>query len=367
MSNDFTLSPASFCGLPYPHSFIGWWRGDTMSVAHSALDEIDKISGAFQRTPSHYRHFISPSHEIYKPEANRYHLYISLACPWANRCFSMLYLKGLQHIITVDVVHPTWSKTKPNDALDKHFGWTFYGHSDFAPPSGYGSVGYIDGCTDDTINGMRYIRDIYESVDDKVGKYTVPILYDKQTKTIVNNESSEIIRMINSEFNEWSNGIYDFYPPSLRDSIDTLNAEIYTNVNDGVYKCGFAKSQVAYNDAVRHLYNQLDKIEEILQDKRFLMGNVLTECDIRLFMTLARFDEVYVVYFKCNRKMISQYENINKYCRELYQLMSPIISMDHIKAHYYTSHAQLNPFSIIPVGPDAIANFMLPHDRGRFD
>jgi putative glutathione S-transferase len=337
-----------------------------MSIAHSALDEIDQASGAFKRTPSQYRHQISQLNEIYKPEANRYHLYISLACPWANRCYSMLYLKGLQHIITVDILHPTWSKTKLDDSSDKHFGWTFFAGSAFTPPSGFGSIGLIDGCTNDTVNGMRYIRDIYESVNDNVGKYTVPILYDKKTKTIVNNESSEIIRMINSEFNEWANGTYDFYPVSLRESIDSLNAEIYTNINDGVYKCGFAKSQSAYNDAARNLYSQLDKIEEILQEKRYLMGNTLTECDIRLFMTLVRFDEVYVVYFKCNKKMIAQYENINNYCRELYQLMSPTISMDHIKTHYYTSHAQLNPFSIIPVGPDTIVNLLLPHDRTRF-
>ena len=340
---------------------------EAMSVARSALDEVDAASGAFKRTPAHYRHHISQSHEIYKPETNRYHLYISLACPWANRCYSMLYLKGLHHIITVDVVHPTWSKTKPNDSSDKHAGWTFYADNDIIPSSGHGSIGYIDGCTNDTINGMRFVRDIYESVGDSFGKYTVPILYDKKTKTIVNNESGEIIRMINSEFNEWANGVYDFYPVSLRDSIDTLNAEVYTNINDGVYKCGFAKSQNAYNDAVRNLYHQLDRIEEILREKRYLMGNVLTECDIRLFMTLVRFDEVYVVYFKCNKKMIAQYENINNYCRELYQLMSPTISMNHIKTHYYTSHSHLNPFSIIPAGPDTIVNLLLPHDRARFD
>jgi putative glutathione S-transferase len=317
--------------------------------ANTVRDSLAEVSadGKFVRVASGYREIISHEHPVYKPEKGRYHLYISYACPWANRCLAVLKLKGLSDVISFTVVHPTWQKTKPNDANDKHFGWAFYDSKSRIPlknPNGFGSF-VADGCEPDPINDAKFVRDLYELSNDQIKKYSVPVLWDKKTSSIVNNESSEIIRMFNSAFNEFIQpasspyAIHDFAPAHLLKEIDEINDFVYPNINDGVYRSGFAKSQAAYEDAVEKLFRALDRIEnEFLSKRRYLLGNTLTESDIRLFMTLVRFDEVYVVYFKCNLKtLMHDYPNIQNYLRELYQIkeIQETISMDHIKIHYY--------------------------------
>lgn len=341
------------------HTSLSMSSSSSKVIAHDALAEVSK-SGEFVRTSSGFREIISQSHPIYKPDKNRYHLYISLACPWANRCYSVLHLKGLLqgNIITVSNVHPTWMKTKPDDATDQHKGWPFMNSN----------LNNIDNlCDTDPIMNAMFVRDIYEKSNDTLGKYSVPLLYDKESKTIVNNESSEILRMFNSEFNQYVSQEYagiDLYPSQLRDAIDDVNSWIYTDINNGVYRCGFATTQAAYDDAVTTLFNSVQRLEDILSKQRYLVSNdQITEADIRLFMTLVRFDEVYIVYFKCNIARLSDYPNIRNYCREFYQLLRPTISMSHIKTHYFTSHQLLNPYAIIPRGPGAVSDFLLPHDR----
>lgn len=335
-----------------------------ISAAKDSLAETN-VAGAFVRTDSVFRDTISKDHPTYKPESGRYHLYISLACPWANRCLTVMHLKGLQEVIGVSCVHPTWQSTSDND---NHKGWTFIKDAStvFKSSTGFGSFSADDACTIDKINNFRTIREIYEQEGANGPKFTVPILFDTHTKRIINNESSEIIRMFNSAFNEFAtNKDLDLYPENLRGKIDEVNDWIYHGINNGVYKCGFAQSQAAYDESCDNLYNALDKVEEILSSNRYLTGKTLTEADIRLFMTLVRFDEVYVVYFKCNKKQIKEYKNIIGYCRELYQIpdIKNTINMNHIKMHYFTSHPILNNYSIIPKGPDAVANLLLPHNR----
>jgi len=280
-------------------------------------------------------------------------------------------MKGLQQCIGVSVVHPTWQRTRPENPNDTHHGWCFLENTNLAlhSPSGMGSF-VVEGCTNDPINGVKFIRDLYVLNNDILGKYSVPILWDKTTNTIVNNESSEIIRMINSEFNEFTSGPcadVDLYPENLRTKIDEVNAWVYPTINNGVYKCGFAKLQQAYDEAVTEVFEALEKVECILSESRYLAGNSFTEADLRLFMTLVRFDEVYVVYFKTNIRCISSYHNIRNYCRDIYQLygMADSIDMTHIKTHYFTSHPTLNHYAIIPKGPNVIADLTLPHDRER--
>lgn len=301
------------------------------------------VQGKFVRTAAGYREIISNEHPIFKPEFDRYHLYISYACPWANRCLAVLKLKGLETCIKFTVVHPTWQRTKPDNPNDQHCGWAFYQSNSQPPlsnPNGHGSFS-PSGCDPDPNAGANFIRDLYEKSNDTLGKFSVPVLWDKYTNTIVNNESSEIVRMFTKEFDAWATGPMaglDLYPVSLRSSIDEVNGWIYPNINDGVYKCGFAKSQIAYDEAVTNLYAALNRLEEHLGTSRFLNSNsAITEADIRLFMTLVRFDEVYVVYFKCNVRRISDYNNIHNYVRDIYQMhgMSDCINMEHIKIHYY--------------------------------
>lgn len=333
------------------------------------LAETEK-SGKFVRTASVFREVISDGHPTYKPEPDRYHLYISYACPWANRCLAVRNLKGLQNVIGLSVVHPTWQKTRPDDPEDPHHGWTFANPDDppFSSPTGHGQFP-CTACIPDTVNGARTIRELYEKSNDTNGKYSVPVLWDKKTGTIVNNESAEIVRMFNSAFNNLAtNPDLDLYPEHLRERIDEINSWVYDDINNGVYKSGFATTQAAYEEAVEKVFHALDRVEEILSTQRYIAGNQLTEADIRLFMTLVRFDEVYVVYFKCNKKSIIDYPNMRQYCREMLQLpgVTDSINMYHIKTHYYTSHTKLNTYAIVPVGPDAMADMLLPHDRDRF-
>jgi putative glutathione S-transferase len=304
----------------------------------TALTDINS-KGSFVRPESGFREIIDKDHPIYKPAYGRYHLYISLACPWANRCYTTLKLKGLDSCIGVSIVHPTWQKTKPNDPDDNHLGWVF-NTSELSSPTNMGKFS-VPLCTLDPINGAQTIRALYEMSNDVKKKYSVPVLWDKETKTIVNNESSEILRMFTKVFDEWAGGPYahlDLYPENLRKDIDEANAWIYPGINDGVYRCGFAKTQIAYDEAIDNLAASLERLEDVLSKHRYVVGDTLTEADIRLFMTLVRYDEVYVVYFKCNVYRLIDLPNVRNYCRDIYQTyhIADTISMEHIKTHYYT-------------------------------
>lgn len=335
-----------------------------MSKSRTALDETAK-DGAFVRTDAGYRNQVTAGGE-FPPEAGRYHLYVSYACPWACRCLATLYLKGLEDAIGVSVTHPTWKRTRPDSPSDQHAGWFFAAPGD--PPAtnrnGFGSFPADDGCIPDTINNATFVRDLYEKSNDTTGKYSVPVLWDKKLGVIVNNESSEIIRMFNSEFNSIAkNPDLDLYPEDLRSKIDAVNEWVYPSINNGVYRCGFAQSQAAYDAAVVELFEALDRVEGILSKQRYLVGDRLTEADLRLFKTLIRFDDVYVVYFKTNQKFIHQYPNMREYVKELYQIpeIQRSVNMNHIKTHYFTSHPQLNWFGIIPKGPGEW--YKEPHNR----
>eukprot|EP00243_Klebsormidium_subtile_P012034 TRINITY_DN712_c0_g1_i1.p2 TRINITY_DN712_c0_g1~~TRINITY_DN712_c0_g1_i1.p2 ORF type:complete len:415 (+),score=113.35 TRINITY_DN712_c0_g1_i1:125-1369(+) len=328
-------------------------KGNTKG--RSALDEMDN-SGAFKRTDSSFRNWITADGSSGFPAvAGRYHLYISYACPWASRCLAFLKLKGLEHAIGVTVTNPRWERTRPDNPQDSHMGWAFAKFDNEEPDA-----------TPDPLEGAKFIRDLYEIADPSTGKFTVPVLWDKEKHTIVNNESAEITRMFNKELNAIAeHPEVDLYPAELQKEIDSVNEWVYDTINNGVYKSGFATKQKPYDEAVTALFDSLDRVEEILSKQRYLAGNVLTEADVRLFMTLIRFDEVYVVHFKCNKKLIREYPNIFNYTKELFQ-MKPIgdtVNMHHIKEHYYGSHPSINKFGIVPIGPNT--DFSTPHDREK--
>uniref|UniRef100_A0A1D2AFA8 GST C-terminal domain-containing protein n=1 Tax=Auxenochlorella protothecoides TaxID=3075 RepID=A0A1D2AFA8_AUXPR len=338
----------------------------TMSKARTALEEMgDK--GAFKRQESVFRNQVAKGSR-FEPEAGRYHLYVSLACPWASRCVAGLYLKGLEESIGLSVTHPTWQRTRPDSPDDTHAGWTFAspGDAPFTPVSGHGSVDCA-GCVPDPHYHAKNVRQLYELAEDTFGKYTVPILWDTKEKTIVNNESSEILRIFNSAFNDVATKPeLDLYPEDLRAKIDEVNDWVYTYINNGVYRCGFATSQEAYEEAFRGLFEHLDKAEALLSKQRYLAGERFTEADLRLFVTLIRFDEVYVVYFKTNKKAIHEYPNLCNHTRDVFQIpeVRESVNIDHLKRHYFTSHPKLNTYSVIPVGGEAW--WEQPHDRERF-
>jgi len=306
-----------------------------------------KTGGAFKRDTSKFRNWVTadgsagPSGNAgFKAEAGRYHLYVSLACPWAHRTLIFRALKGLEGLIDVSVVHP--------DMLDE--GWTFA--TDF------------DGATGDTLHGAGFMREVYTRANPKVsGRVTVPVLWDKQRETIVSNESAEIIRMFNSAFNDLTGNTDDYYPADLRSEIDGVNARIYDEVNNGVYKSGFATTQAAYDKAVGPLFDALDWLDARLSGQRYLIGNTLTEADWRLFTTLVRFDSVYHLHFKCNRRRITDYPALWAYTRDLYQHpgVAGTVNLDHIVRHYHYSHDTINPNRIIPINP--VLDFMAPHGR----
>ncbi|MGF7005372.1 glutathione S-transferase family protein [Aminobacter sp. BE322] len=277
----------------------------------------------------------------FKAEPGRYHLYVSLACPWAHRTLIFRALKGLEDIISVSVVHHYMGEN----------GWTFLAE---------------DGATGDTLYGLDYLHQIYTMADPTYsGRVTVPVLWDKKEKTIVSNESSEIIRMLNSVFDEWGDASLDFYPEALRGEIDATNELVYPSINNGVYRAGFATTQAAYEEAFNELFAALDTLEDRLSRQRYLVGDRLTEADWRLFTTLVRFDPVYVGHFKTNLRRIADYPNLSNYLRELYQVpgVAETVNMLHIKAHYYGSHATINPTGIVPVGPEL--DLDAPHNRGK--
>ena len=297
--------------------------------------------GRFIRLQSVFRDRVSADGSSeYPAEPNRYHLYVSLACPWAHRTVIYRQLKQLEEIIGLTVVDP----------IRDQRGWRF---SD-AP-----------GCGPDHVNGFRFLAEAYLATDpDYASRVTVPVLWDKQTSRIVNNESSEIIRMLNSAFDEWGDESIDFYPDDLRDQIDEINAIVYTNVNNGVYKTGFARTQEAYEASVYPLFETLEMLDQRLAKHRYLVSDTLTEADLRLFTTLMRFDAVYVGHFKCNLKRLVDFLNLWAYTRQIYQMphIAETVDMDHIKRHYYMTHESLNPSGVVPAGPEI--DFDEPHGRG---
>jgi len=305
--------------------------------------------GRFIRPAAALRNFVTrdgsagPSGEGGFPaEAGRYHLYVSLACPWAHRTLIFRALKKLEPIISVSTTEPLYGKT----------GWEF---------------GIARGGTLDTVNGKATLAEIYLLADPHyTGRVSVPVLWDKKRQTIVNNESSEIIRMLNSAFDAFTDVHADYYPAELRGEIDTANELVYPNINNGVYRAGFATSQQAYEEAAYGIFEAFDKIEERLTRQRYLVGHQLTEADWRLFTTLVRFDTVYYSHFKCNLRRVADYPNLWNYTRDLYQVaaIAETVSIDHIKRHYYGSQRQVNPTGIVPIGPTI--DFAAPHDRNRF-
>ncbi len=305
--------------------------------------------GEFIRQDSQFRHWVTadgavgPSGEGgFKAEAGRYHLYVSHACPWAHRTMIFRKLKRLEDIIGVSVVSPDMGPE----------GWRFGGFA---------------GATQDHIHGFEYMYRVYQQAQaDYSGIVTVPVLYDTQQKTIVNNESSEIIRMFNSAFDALTGDTSDYYPAALRGEIDAINAFVYPRINNGVYRAGFATTQAAYEEGFTELFAALDEIEQRLSTQRYLVGATLTEADWRLFTTLLRFDPVYVGHFKCNLRRIADYPQLSNYLRDLYQFpgIAATVDMVHIKRHYYWSHPTINPTRIVPQGP--AIDYTQPHDRGRF-
>jgi glutathionyl-hydroquinone reductase len=305
--------------------------------------------GHFIRPSSSFRNFVTadgsagPTGEGGFPaEAGRYHLYISHACPWAHRTTIFRSLKKLEHAISVSVTEPLYGKT----------GWEF---------------GTARGGTRDEVNGKATLAEIYVLADPHyTGRVSVPVLWDKKRRAIVNNESSEIIRMLNSAFDAFSNVRTDYYPGALRGEIDRINDTVYTTVNNGVYRAGFATSQAAYEEAARAIFVTFDQLEARLSRQRYLVGPQITEADWRLFTTLIRFDTVYYSHFKCNLRRVADYPNLGNYLRDLYQVpgIAETVSIDHIKRHYYGSQRQVNPTGIVPIGP--LIDFTAPHDRDRF-
>ena len=305
-----------------------------------------ETGGKFVRQDAVYRNWVTadgspgPSGEAgFKAEAGRYHLYVSLACPWAHRTLIVRKLKKLTDAIGVSVVDPRMLSE----------GWIF---TEEWP---------------DDLFGARRLYEIYLKADpDFTGRVTVPVLWDKQRQTIVSNESSEIIRMLNSAFDAFGDTTLDFYPEALRAEIDAVNQPIYETVNNGVYRAGFATTQEAYDEAFKALFRTLDDLDVRLGEQRFLVGDRLTEADWRLFTTLVRFDAVYFGHFKCNNRRIADYPNLSGYLRDLFQMpgVKETVNFDHIKTHYYYSHATINPTRIVPLGPLLILD--APHDRDRF-
>jgi putative glutathione S-transferase len=297
---------------------------------HTGWYDTRKTQGEFVRTTAAFRNRITADGaSSYPAEPGRYHLYVSLACPWAHRTLIFRALKRLEEVVSVSIVDPVMAED----------GWEF---------------GDGPGDIPDFVNGFRYLREVYTAADPAFsGRVTVPVLWDKQTRTIVNNESAEIIRMLNSAFDAFTPARTDYYPAALRERIDEINAMVYERVNNGVYRCGFAGSQKAYEAAFDRLFSALDEVEARLAASRYLVGDTLTEADWRLFTTLARFDAVYYVHFKCNHRRIAEYPHLSRYLRELYRVpgVAATVNVDHIKRHYYMSHPHLNPSRIVPKGP----------------
>ncbi|MDN6298453.1 MAG: glutathione S-transferase family protein [Halomonas sp.] len=315
---------------------------------HDQWYDTKKHGGEFVRESAKLRDWVTaegqsaPEGRTSVPaEADRFHLYVSLACPWAHRTLIMRKLKGLDALIGV-------SHTSP---LMLENGWTYH---------------VAEGSSGDTVNGVEYHHQLYTLADpDYTGRVTVPALWDKQDGRIINNESADLVRILNSAFDELTGNRLDFYPEDLRETINAVNADVYDHINNGVYKAGFATEQGVYEKHVVALFGALDRMETRLSDQRYLTGEWLTEADIRLFTTLIRFDAVYHGHFKCNLRRIEDYPNLSNYLRELYQWpgVKETVNFEHIQRHYYYSHDTINPTRIVPKGP--ILDLDRPHDRER--
>lgn len=315
---------------------------------HDAWYDTSATGGTFERDTARFRNWVTPDGSAgptggdgFAAASGRYHLYVSLACPWAHRTLIFRKLKGLETHIDVSVVHP--------DMLSD--GWTFA--TDF------------HGATGDRLHGLSFLRDVYtRAVPDVSGRVTVPVLWDRERETIVSNESADIIRMLNSAFGGLTGNTEDFVPETHREAIEALNARIYPELNNGVYQAGFATTQAAYDKGVRGVFQALDWLEDILSRNRYLVGDRLTEADWRLFTTLIRFDPVYHLHFKCNRRRLIDYPNLWAYTRELYQWpgVAETVDLAHIVRHYHYSHDTLNPHRIIPINP--VLDYDAPHGRG---
>lgn len=320
-------------------------------VWHDTWYDTSKTGGHFKRTTAQFRHWITPDGASgvtgeggFEAQPHRYHLYVSLACPWAHRTLIMRQLKGLQEHIGVSVVHPLM--------LDQ--GWTF-------------GIDFPD-TTGDSLYQHEFLYQLYLHANaDYSGRVTVPVLWDKARHTIVSNESADIIRMFNSAFDDIGATPGDYYPEALRTQIDTLNEWIYPTINNGVYKAGFATSQDAYDEAVKGVFEALDTLEVRLAQQRYLTGNAVTEADIRLWTTLLRFDPVYHTHFKCDKRRLADYPNLFGFLRDIYQLpgIAETVNIPHIRHHYYRSHGTINPHGIISIGPEN--DLSAPHGRGRIN
>jgi len=320
----------------------GAWSNETI--------DSNSADGQFVCKESAFRNWITrdgragPTGEGgFKAEAGRYHLYVSHSCPWAHRTMIFRALKGLNDLISVSVAHPV--------NTTQGWGWQDY-----------------PGVITDEPNGTAFLHELYtRMIPDYTGKVTVPVLWDKQRKAIVNNESSEIIRMLNDAFVDVGASGPDYYPEVLRGEIDQVNERIYKTINNNVYRAGFATSQKAYNEAIGTMFETLDWLEDRLTTQRYLLGDLLTEADWRLFVTLVRFDVVYFAHFKCNVRRIADYPNLSAYTRELYRhpRVADTVDLDHIKTHYYASQLQVNPTGIVPVGPEV--DFHTPHGRDAIE
>jgi putative glutathione S-transferase len=307
---------------------------------HDQWYDTKSTGGAFKRQESAFRNWITADGSSgFKAEPRRYHLYVSLACPWAHRTLIFRKLKKLEDAITVSVVEPLMLEN----------GWELK----------HGA---------DPVNGKSFLYQVYTEVKPDIsGRVTVPVLWDKRKRTIVSNESAEIIRMMNSEFDDFGDASLNFYPEALRAEIDEINAYVYDRINNGVYKAGFATDQAVYEQAFDRLFEALDTLEERLGARRWLVGDRQTEADWRLFTTLVRFDPVYVGHFKCNMRRIQDYPNLSNYLRDLYQTggVAETVNLDHIKRHYYGSHKTINPTGVVPKGP--ALDYDAPHDRERLN
>jgi len=317
-------------------------------VWHSEWYDTSANGGRFVPAEPVFRNWVTPDGSAgpsgesgFAAERGRYHLYVSLACPYAHRTIIFRKLKKLENVISMSILAPVMGER----------GWEF---------------GDEPGTIADTVNGKTWLGDIYLVADPRYsGRVSVPVLFDKERRAVVNNESPEIIRMLNSAFAAFTNDHADYYPAELRFEIDRINARVYRDVNIGVYRAGFATTQDAYAEGCRVVFAALDWLEDLLSERRYLAGTRLTEADWRLFTTLVRFDAVYYMHFKCNLRRIADYPNLSNYLRELYQIpgIAETVNMDHIKRHYFMSMTAINPTRIVPLGPEQ--DFAAPHDRAR--
>lgn len=313
-----------------------------MTLESSSRQATEPDPGEYVRHESVFRDWVRDDPASSFPaQPGRYHLYVSEACPWAHRTVIVRAIKQLDDVVSISSVDPVRDER----------GWAF---------------AFDNGMSSDSVNGFGFLSEAYAASDpDYEGRVTVPVLWDREMGRIVNNESSEIIQMLNSSFDAWGDASVDLYPSALKSEIDEINALVYEHVNNGVYRCGFAKTQRAYDRAAVALFDTLDQIDERLATRRYLVGEQPTLADWRLFTTLVRFDVVYVGHFKCNRRRIIDYPNLSGYLRDLYSVarVAPTVDIEAIKRHYYVSHTSLNPLGIVPIGPEV--DFGAPHERAR--